>query len=251
MRAKPVNMKQTLPIFILIFFTTVLFGQSPITISPTTYQGVLMVDLSKEHLLQEPTVTITNNTDSVIALRWQRTELERPDIWETQVCDPNECYVALVGSNVDTVLGIDEPMLIPANGSANISVYVNPMKTSGSGTFRLDFALVNQPDSIIGSARFEVEVADLVVNTLDILRQQEVQVYPNPTVDFFQLTETAQVDRVAVVNLIGRQVGAFRAFPGARYDVSYLPDGLYLVSLINDQHGVVKTMRLGKRALRP
>lgn len=244
-------MKQTLPIFILLFFTTVLFGQSPITVSPTTYQGVLMVDLAKDHLLQDPTVTITNNTDSVIALRWERFELDRPDAWETQVCDPNECYFPIVVSNVDTVLGLDAPMLIQPNSSEKISVYVNPNKTSGTGTFALDFALVGQPDSIIGTANFEVEVTSLVVNTLEKLRQQDIRVYPNPSIDYFQLTGTENIDRVSIVNLVGRQVGAFRVYPGARYDVNYLPDGMYLVSLINDDYGVVKTMRLGKRALRP
>ncbi|MEM6376897.1 MAG: T9SS type A sorting domain-containing protein [Bacteroidota bacterium] len=244
-------MKQTLPIFILLFFTTVLWGQSPISVSPTTYQGILTVDLTKDLLLQDPTVTITNTTDSVLALRWERFELNRPDAWETQVCDPNECYFPIVSSNVDTVLGLDAPMIIQPNSSANISIYVNPNKTSGTGTFALDFALVSQPDSIIGTANFEVEVANLVVNTLDAIRQQEVRVYPNPAIDYFQLTETENIDRVAIVNLVGRQVGAFRVFPGARYDVNYLPDGMYLVSLINDDYGVVKTMRLGKRALRP
>lgn len=244
-------MKQTLPIFIFLFFTTVLFGQSPITVSPTTYQGVLMVDLTKDHLLQDPTVTITNNTDSVIALRWERFELDRPDAWETQICDPNECYFPIVGSNVDTVLALNAPMLIQANSSEKISVYVNPNKISGTGTFALDFALVSQPDSIIGTANFEVEVTSLVVNTLDLLRQQDIRVYPNPSIDYFQLTDTENIDRVSIINLVGRQVGAFRVYPGARYDVHYLPDGMYLVSLINDDYGVVKTMRLGKRALRP
>lgn len=251
MRPKPVHMKQTLPIFILFFFTSVLFGQSPITVTPGTYEDVLTVDLTKDLLLQEPTVTITNTTDSVIALRWERFELNHPDAWETQVCDPNECYFPIVSSNIDTVLGLDAPMIIQPNASANISIYINPNKTSGTGTFALDFALVSQPDSIIGTAKFEVEVANLVVNTLDILRRQEIRVYPNPTLDYFQLTETKNIDRLAIVNLVGRQVGAFRVYPGARYDVNYLPDGIYLVSLINDDYGVVKTMRLGKRALRP
>lgn len=244
-------MKQTLPIFILLFFATTLIGQSLITVSPGTYQGVLRVDLSKELLLQEPTVTLTNNTDTAIAIRWERFELERPAEWETQVCDPNDCYVPIVNSNIDSLLGLNAPMLIPANDSVKISVYVNPMNTSGTGKFVLDFALANQPDSIIETANFEVEVTSLVVNTLEKIRQQDIRIYPNPATDYFQLTQTENIDRVSIVNLIGRQVGAFRVYPGARYDVNYLPDGMYLVSLINDDYGVVKTMRLGKRGLRP
>jgi hypothetical protein len=244
-------MKQILHLFLLLLLATGLQAQDMITVTPTRYQQTFTVDLKTTFLIQEPTVTVTNNTDSVLSLRWERFELDKPTAWETQVCDPNECYFPIVTSNVDTTLGIDAPMVLQPNSSEKISIYINPNEVSGTGAFALDFTLANQPDNIIATADFEVEVASVVVNTLQSIRQQTIRVYPNPSTDYFQLTDSEHVDRVVLINLVGRQVGAFRAYPGARYDVNYLPDGMYLVSLINNDYGVVKTIRLGKRSLRP
>ena len=59
------------------------------------------------------------------------------------------------------------------------------------------------------------------------------------------------VDQVVVYNLLGRQVRSFNAYQNARYDLSSLPNGFYLVSLLNEEAGTLKTVRLSKRAFRP
>lgn len=231
--------------------STVLSAQEIITILPEAVEKSFEVDLSQSQLLQDIYVDIINETDSTIRLGWTRYEIDKPDAWETQVCDVNECYFPIVSSNLDTVLGIDAPVIIPAGDTSRVALYITPYETAGTGMFAMDFFLAERPDSLIGMATFDVQINDLVVSTRDVLKNRNYQLYPNPTSDFFQLSESADIDRIVVMNLLGRRVGQFRSFAGGRYDVSRLPDGIYLVSLVNDEYGIIRTLRMSKRGLRP
>jgi hypothetical protein len=245
------DMKQILLLFSFLLFTLGALAQSPIKIEPADYKESFSVDLSQIALLQDPSVTITNTTDSTISIRWELFNLNKPTVWESQVCDPNECYIPIVSSNIDTALGINAPIVLAPDSSAKVSIYITPNETVGTGMFAIDFFLASDPYTTIDMATFEVEINNLVVNTITEIKNQAIRLYPNPSPDYFQLTNSEYIDRIIMTNLVGKQVGSFRAFPGKSYDISYLPNGLYAVSLVNDDIGVVKTLRLSKRSFRP
>jgi hypothetical protein len=244
-------MKHILLLFLAWAGVSALSAQNTIRIEPLAVEKSFEVDLSQPQLLQDIYVDVINETDSTIQLGWTRYEIDKPLAWETQVCDVNECYFPIVNSNIDTLLDIDAPVIIPAGDTSRVALYITPYETAGTGMFAMDFFLVERPDSLIGMATFDVQINDLVVSTRDLLKNRIYQLYPNPTSDFFQLTEAADVDRIVVMNLLGRQVGRYRSFAGGRYDVSRLPDGIYLVSLVNDELGIIRTLRMSKRGLRP
>jgi hypothetical protein len=75
--------------------------------------------------------------------------------------------------------------------------------------------------------------------------------YPNPSVDFFQLKNSEGIDRLVIYNLLGTVVREYTVSEGERYRVSSLPDGIYLVSLIDENNDTVRTLRLLKRDVRP
>ena len=52
-------------------------------------------------------------------------------------------------------------------------------------------------------------------------------------------------------NVVGKEVRAFNASMGGRYYLGDLPNGLFLVSLINNKKGVIKTLRVSKRSVQP
>jgi len=246
------NMKQiVLLLGAFLGITLGLRAQSPLQIEPEDYQGAFMVDLSQTVLVQDPTVQITNTTDSTLHLRWQLYNLDMPQGWASQVCDPNECYLPIVRSNIDDELGIAAPVVLEPDSSANISIYILPNEVIGTGRFALDFSLANAPSVVLDMASFTVEITSTVVSTYRSLRQQDIRVYPNPTADYFELTNSAGVDQIVVYNLVGRRVGDFRAYPGRQYDLSHLPGGTYLVTLLNEEIGTIRTLRLIKRTFRP
>lgn len=72
-------------------------------------------------------------------------------------------------------------------------------------------------------------------------------VYPNPASDFINLSNEEAVQQLVIYNFGGRQVLSFDAIKGQRYDISNLPNGMYLVQFVNPQHQIIHTQRLQKR----
>lgn len=88
------------------------------------------------------------------------------------------------------------------------------------------------------------------VNTSSLFASADRQlaVYPNPATDFIMLKNSVGVREVKIFNLIGRQVKSFDSIAkGNTYPVADLPNGMYLVQLINNQGDVMITHRMNKR----
>lgn len=83
------------------------------------------------------------------------------------------------------------------------------------------------------------------------LDKAKLQVFPNPTSDYFELSSNELVDQLVVYNLLGRRVRTYDAVNGTKYYLNDLPSGLYLISLLNEKEGIIKTMRLSKLTLHP
>jgi len=241
----------------ILFFCTVLFfgltgslsGQ--IVVEQTSIDSVFEVDLSDSFLDLELKTKITNTSDDTVRLKWTRLELDKPGEWDTQVCDNVECYVPIVSSNIDPDLGVDAPVVLPPDSSLQMILYVLPNSTPGTGRIELDLALEESPNDIIETIVYLPDVRQATVTDIQEWLEPGLRMYPNPATSFFELTSSNYVDEVVITNMIGRRVASFRAVDGKRYPVYNLPDGIYLVSLVNYEYGILRTMRLGKRGLRP
>lgn len=191
--------------------------------------------------------TVTNNSDEAISLRWERIIVDMPDGWEVQVCDLNLCYSTSVYSNF--VPGeIEIPVVLNPGESTNMDVHVKPRGIAGTASIDIELSDTNDPDNIISTGAYTFE-ALVVTSTTDLYRQP-FSIYPNPTADYISLRGQG-VDRIVIYNILGRQMRAFNHDSGQRHFIGDLPNGLYLASLINDEQGTLKTVRLKKIAMRP
>ena len=75
----------------------------------------------------------------------------------------------------------------------------------------------------------------------------QIQVYPNPATDYIAISEDKPVQRLAIFNLVGRQMREFEVAKGRQYPVADLPDGIYLIQLIDHGNQVITTHRISKR----
>ena len=76
----------------------------------------------------------------------------------------------------------------------------------------------------------------------------ELTVYPNPATDFIMLKNAEGVKAIKIFNLTGRQVKYFDSIiKGASYPVADLPNGMYLVQLLDLEGDVITTHRMNKR----
>jgi hypothetical protein len=72
-------------------------------------------------------------------------------------------------------------------------------------------------------------------------------IYPNPATDYISLSDAREVQQLILYNLTGREVLSFPASAAARYNISQLPNGMYLVQFLNAEKRVLHTQRLQKR----
>ena len=75
----------------------------------------------------------------------------------------------------------------------------------------------------------------------------ELQVFPNPAVDYIQVSTNQAVERVSVFNLAGREIKAFTYHAKEQYYVGDLPKGMYLIQLVGAQNRRIATRRISLR----
>lgn len=234
-----------------MFSGQVMLAQPVIAVADTTVAEVFSIDLSDSFLDLEMKTQITNRSDSTIQLKWNRLELDKPGEWDTQVCDNVECYIPLVSSNIDPDLGLDAPVVLQPDSSMDMILYVLPNGTPGSGRIELDISLASEPDQILQTIVYLPDVREEIVADVDDLLAPDFRIYPNPTTDFFELSSHQGIDEIVITNVLGRHIATYPAIPGQRYAMVQYPDGIYMVSLVNRQYGIIRTLRIAKRGIRP
>ncbi len=180
---------------------------------------------------------LTNTSDETKTFRWFRIVESITTGWESAICDMNACYSTTVDStdeNTDVVLGPGD--------STMIDVHVRPAGLEGDAHIKVRVMEVGNADNIIeGNYFFNQTSSSQDFNRVNL------KLYPNPTRDYFQLTDYTDLDQVILYNLVGRELRRFNAFPGSKFAVSDLTRGMYLVRLVDNRRRVVKTLRLNKR----
>lgn len=72
----------------------------------------------------------------------------------------------------------------------------------------------------------------------------ELKVFPNPTSDFFQISNSVNVKKVIVYNMFGKEVKAFFHYSNAQHDINDLKAGMYIVKMIDERNKIVKSVKL-------
>ncbi len=76
----------------------------------------------------------------------------------------------------------------------------------------------------------------------------KISVYPNPVTNFISINKADNVNAISVFNLVGRKLKTFRDIEkDQRYDVSDLPNGMYLVQILDSANKIITTQRVSKR----
>ncbi len=80
------------------------------------------------------------------------------------------------------------------------------------------------------------------------LEQPSISVYPNPATQFISIDNDEDVKTITIYNLVGRKLKTFQDIQkNERYDVSTLPNGMYLVQVISNSNKIITTQRISKR----
>ncbi len=240
-------------LFLIILFLPFLgkTQDSVLLVSSTMITESFSEDLSDLALRLELKVDVINNSADTLKLKWERRVIQQPENWQTQGCDNNACYLPLVDSNYDEDTQLFEPFVLPPDSNFVFTLYLLPNGQEGSGNFQLDFYKIDQLDSLLTTVDLSATVKSSVTNTYSQSELNHIYIFPNPVANYFRITNDSKIDQVVIRNILGRRIRSFDAYSGATYNVFDLPQGIYLVSLLDDTNTVIKTMRLSKYSLRP
>lgn len=242
-------MKQTLLLLIFFGASFMCHAQFALEVTPDSFVETVQMDLTNplaEHISYGK---VTNLASDNINLRWSLVIEDAPVEWKFKICDNTQCYSTQVTSNVDPVLGLNIPVILALNDTSLINFYAIPNHVAGTAKAKIHYTPADDFDNIIATGEYEITIDGFT--DVSEVEKAAVTLYPNPTSDYLSLNENSVVDQLVVYNIIGKPVRTFAAENGSQYNISDLPNGLYLVSLLDKDHDIIKTLRVSKNSLRP
>ena len=80
------------------------------------------------------------------------------------------------------------------------------------------------------------------------LQQPSISIYPNPATNFISINNDDNVKSITIFNLVGRKLKSIEQVQeNERYDISHLPNGMYLVRIVDRSNKIITTQRISKR----
>ena len=188
------------------------------------------------------TSDLSNSGDEDVTFYWKLEKDESfPTLWETQICDFNLCYP----ENIDES-NPDLPNVIKAGETRNIKVYLLPHGMEGESSLELTlYSNKELTESIISLPSSSMMVSNST-STYSV-KEEDLVLYPNPTSDYFKVSEDQHIKNIAVYNIVGKELMRFRHIPGQSHNVESLRKGIYLVRFFDAKGEIIKALRLSKQ----
>lgn len=240
-------MKQLIPFSLFLFISFQVFAQD-VSVSPNPFTYNFAADLSSPYSEVVAHTEMTNNTTETLNVKWLIVPGEDcPDTWNYLVCDKNNCYTTAVASNQGGL--VNNPVVLAPGESALLDLHLRPNHVSNCCLPKVEVMNYDDPSIKYTTAEFDV----CIENATAVTERQKanLRVFPNPTANYISLSEQKFVKQLWVSNILGKRVKTFPVTANNTYDVSILPDGIYLVSMVGEDNKVLKTVRISKRSIRP
>lgn len=246
---KIIDMKQIL-LFLFVFLIGFNLSAQDFTINPNPVFLEGTYDLTDDFYIMKTHSTFTNGSTTDLELRWVVTEVDVPDAWEAQLCDKNACYAFGQYTNVDD--DINEPAEVMADSVTILDLGVRHRGVGGCGIYRVDVTTIQDTTVILASNTYELRAnvdadCNVIATSTNNFDKVNVKVFPNPTNDYFTITDNRFVKEVQIFNIVGKQMSSIPFENGKAINVMSLPNGLYLIRMLDADQQVLKTTRLTKR----
>ena len=242
-----------LPILLVLCLCLSGQAQSILNIEPNNVREQLTIQVTEQSKEEIMKAVVTNTSNRTLSLRWDKNVLYQPYVWETQVCDKEASYPPNVSSNYDPLQGVVAPVILEPGEGFDLFLTISSFNVKGQGKVEIIFREVDRPEQILGTASFQLNLIDDDDRERINRAGSRPSVYPNPVHDRFFLTNLPEeARRIDVYNTLGRKVRTFsNPQVGDSYEAGDLPQGVYLLSLIDRNGQVIRTLRLLRRDFRP
>ncbi len=236
-------MKQLFTFILFTFAAFNMFAQDIVT-DPSTFEATISEDEKKEYKM-----TVTNSGSDNLDVYWKVVKSDDwPAEWTTIVCDANLCY----SPNFDECPSSKPNGMDSGASSTAWSIKVDPHGVKGTAKLHMEFYSDSDFTNLVGSTEVEAMItadSDLISSTSDNFIAENIVVYPNPTYGTFRIKNDNNIDRVTMVNIVGKEIWSESHQEGKQYDISALYKGMYIVRLYNVEGQLVRSIRVNKSSL--
>ncbi len=188
--------------------------------------------------VNEFNIVFSTGTPEAITYSWELLENSIPLDWDYSLCDYTSCHIGIPESAIMTRISLDEATN-GTQGFLKMNVLIAPSNGSYVARFYVyDSADRNRGDTVaFNFTNGTVAVSDLVKNT-------EVNLYPNPTLGYLIVETENRNSEITVVDLTGRVMMQKNlvGIEGHRLDLSDMRSGVYMVLLRSE--GVLRKSRV-------
>lgn len=202
----------------------------------------IVVDTSFDETTGDPVAKgkVCNTGNDTIYLYWRIEDNMVPLGWTPYFCDKNLCY------GPGTVECPEEEPVILAPGECGVmDLHLLAGANPECGKFDLViWERGNESNNVTMTYQFNCESS---TSTNPTSAYQSVKVFPNPTTDYFQISETNGISKISLHNLLGKHVKDYLINNSGLYNVMDLKNGLYVINLFDERNQVVKSVRLTKK----
>ncbi len=185
-------------------------------------------------------IKLTNVTNGPLSALWILDRQSIPDAWEFSFCDKVTCYAFGVEAAPTS-----KPNEFAAGESFLCTLKIAPNGVEAVEDIRMSFFSSADQADVFADFPVAISVMD-PSNAVDI-SFDDINVYPNPTNDLFQISEDDGVAMISVHNVLGKKVYENTHIGGRGHNVSDLPRGIYMVRMFDEDGKMRKVLRLSKR----
>lgn len=184
---------------------------------------------------------ITNNSGDRININWERITNDLPEGWTSAICFGDVCLIETISSGdqeIDAGETLDFKLQINTNGAS----------LAGAGNVVIEIRDVT--NALLASSSFVPEVFATSIEEVPNL-EQEVSIYPNPVRDVLNLDfyNYENIEVVEIYNMLGKVVERVvieNTNETKKIDLSSLSEGMFFLSLIDNNNQLVETKRFSK-----
>jgi len=237
-------------IILFTFFLAFSVGQAlaQLSVSPNPWVGTFEeVDLSDWWAEPIAHCKMINKSNDTLYVRWEVVTISAPDEWDFRFCDKNSCYTTGTTTNWDPANDIELPAVLAPGEEGIMDLHILPRQVAGVCEVEVRLSLISDPGNVLVTGVFQVTVPTGV----DEISLRDLHIFPNPSSDYFALTNSQGIHKIVMYNVVGRPVRTFEVLEGKKYYIADLPDGIYLAGLVGNNDEVLRTLRVSKRSLRP
>lgn len=186
---------------------------------------------------------VYSTLDEPMSITWIKiVDVSDAKEWGFEVCDKNLCYLESINSADFDMVEFDTSEMTVHLRNKGVEgdlaiVYVN--------LFRND---IDNSDSLYVKTTFES-----TTSTVNVVKRNDVTVYPNPAAQYFNIKSPANIGRVIVHDILGEKLMMLNlnGQHNKKIDISDLQSGTYFVSAFDTEGNRLKTTRLLKRSVSP